>query len=238
MTHLSDAQLVVLQRYVDKARAELDAHGLTVTVEEDFRLWVDEMGRAPAIASISTTFDPRYSSIDHRNGFWLAFREDTGRLAACICSKLFRNTNAIDLIRSQHLFFDRLPRLDFRPAEVALDLDAPLIMGDLAYIGGLWIHPEYRGKKLSRTVPHIHKALALRHFDPDWQFGLIRNTPGRVALAQEGYGVDGSFACIDGYFPPQGREARYRISYSSRHQVVHQVLRELEPERLTAEAAS
>lgn len=227
---LTDNEYVMIQSSIDLISSELSRTGMHVTIEDDFAGWAAFMETAPGIASVSSTFDPRHSNVAPTNAFWIAIRDADDAVIGCDCLRLFETDDFIELIRSYRLFFDRKPVLWHHPLRLLVPRDMPQLAGRVVYVGGLWVSPDHRGSKLSTIMPRLARAFCLRHFAMDWLVGFVRDSPGRAAMGRERFGSMQSVPCINGYFPPQNRDAAYRLNYTSRWQALEQI-------RALAEAA-
>lgn len=223
MYRLTDAEMSSIQAYIDKACQDLATAGFHLTVESNMAEWVALMEKAPAILTVSPAFDPRHSHVHPGNCFWIGIRTESDHIAACQCHRLYITDDVINLIRSYKMFFDKAPVLQFRPLTFAVPNDAPIISGRVSYGGGLWVHPDFRGTGLSQYTPRLARALSLRHFDVDWNVAMAIDTPGRLSLAKDRYGIKNRFPCIDGYYPPKGGEGSYHLVYMSRQELLQQI---------------
>ena len=220
MSRLSDVQLARIQVYIDRAVSELGELGLRLAVSSDMAEWARFLRSAPGTTAVTTTFDPEHSYVTPNNSYWLALRNQRDAIVGCICLRLFETADVLQLVRSWRLFFDRAPLLEMQPLQLVNPSDIPIIGGRVGYAGGYWLHPEQRGRGLTRLLPRINRALALRHFDTDWVCGLNKDTPNRVAMVQDSYGMTSQFSCIHGYFPPRGEEGRYQLVYVHRGEML------------------
>lgn len=216
MARFTDRQLELLQAYVDKTVTAFASAGLVFSVESELAAWADTMRNAPSITAVSPSFDPEHSWLTPANSFWVCLRDDSGKAVGCICSRLFETDDMMQIIRSYRLFFDRKPVLDLRPLRLVAPDDVPIMSGRVGYTGGYWLHPDWRGRGLSRLLPRINRALALRHFDLDWLFSLGRDTERWARVAREDLAMPNRFSCFDGYFPGRGENGKYAVFYADR----------------------
>lgn len=230
MARFTDRQLELLQAYVDKVVAAFDEAGLAFTVEGDLREWAETMRAAPSITAVSPSFDPDHSWLTPANSFWVCLRDGSGQVIGCICSRLFETDDMMQIIRSYRLFFDRKPVLDLRPLRLVAPDDVPIISGRIGYTGGYWLHPDWRGRGLSRLLPRINRALALRHFDLDWLFSLGRDTETWARVAREELAMPNRFSCFDGYFPGRGEDGKYAVFYADRGDLLSVIRADVENE--------
>lgn len=222
MHPLTDGDRLAIQRNIDNLLQTLATIGLKVDVESDLADWVRHMERAPRITAVSPSFDPRRSHLHPGNSFWISVRDQSGAIVACSCHRLFRTTDVRSLIASHRLFFDKKPILEFAPVHITLPKDTPEIAGRVAYGGGYWVDPDYRGIGLTDLIPRISRFLSFRHFEPDWNIALLKNTEKRRAMARNGFGVAHQAPCIDGYYPPDRKHASYQLAYMSAAEMLQQ----------------
>lgn len=228
MARFTDRQLDLLQAYVDKTDAAFADAGLQFSVESDLAEWAAVMRAAPSIAAVSPSFDPDQSWLTPANSFWVALRDEAGTVVGCICSRLFETDDMMQIIRSYRLFFDRKPVLDLRPLQLVAPDEVPIIAGRVGYTGGYWLHPDWRSRGLSRLLPRINRALALRHFDLDWLFSLGRDTETWARVAREELAMPNRFSCFDGYFPGRGGYGKYAVFYADRGDLLAVIRQDVE----------
>jgi hypothetical protein len=231
---LTDGDLMEIQTFIDRARADLDQRGLTLEVDSDLSNWVKLIQSAPGRTVIASTHDPSRSYVHPGNSFWIIVRERDRRLldrllrrdrpvVACLCHRVVQTENIANEVKTHRLFFDRKPILDYRPVNVVMDEGTPVIGGKVGLAGGFWVHPRYRGSKLSNIVSRVTRVLSLRHFDIDWSISLVRDTPRRKAMIHSTYGLAHSTSITRGYYPPYGYDLDMQMSYMHRDEILDQV---------------
>jgi len=234
VSRLTDDDLMEIQTFIDRARAELDRRKLTLEVDSDLSKWVNLIRYAPGKTVIASTHDPSKSYVHPGNAFWVIVRERDRRLidrllrrdrpvVACLCHRVIQTANIADEVRTHRLFFDRQPILDYRPVNIAIEDNTPIIGGKVGLAGGFWVHPRYRGSKLSNIVSRVTRVLSLRHFDIDWSISLVRDTPRRKAMIHNTYGLAHSTSITRGYYPPYGYDLDMQMSYMHRDEMLGQV---------------
>ncbi len=234
VSRLTDDDLLEIQMFIDRARAELDARKLTLEVDSDLSQWVKLIKDAPGKVVVASTHDPSKSYVHPGNSFWVIVRERDQQfldrllrrerpIVACLCHRVIETDNIADDVRTHRLFFDRKPVLDFRPVQLALNPNVPVIRGRVGLAGGFWVHPRHRGSKLSNIVSRVTRILSLRHFDIDWSISLVRDTPRRKAMIHNTYGLAHSASLTRGYYPPYGYDLDMQMSYMSRQEMLDQV---------------
>jgi len=234
VSRLTDNDLTEIQTFIDRARAELDGRGLTLEVDSDLSKWVKLINDAPGKVVVASTHDPSKTYLHPGNSFWILIRERDQRfvdrflrrerpVVACLCHRVIQTDNIADDIRTHRLFYDRKPILDCRPVNIALLETTPVIGGKVGLAGGFWVHPRYRGSKLSNIVSRVTRVLSLRHFDIDWSISLVRDTPRRKAMIHDTYGLAHSVSVTRGYYPPYGYDLDMQMSYMHRDEMLEQV---------------
>jgi hypothetical protein len=234
VSRLTDKDLIEIQTFIDRAQAELDSRNLTLEVDSDLSKWVKLINNAPGKVVLASTHDPSKTYVHPGNAFWVIVRERDQRfidrlmrrerpVVACLCHRVVQTDNIADEIRTHRLFFDRKPILDYRPVDIVLTENAPVIGGKVGLAGGFWVHPRYRGTKLSNIVSRVTRVLSLRHFDIDWSISLVRDTPRRKAMIHNTYGLAHSVSITRGYYPPYGYDLDMQMSYMHRDEILEQV---------------
>lgn len=234
MSRLTDDDLLEIQTFIDRARTELDERKLTLEVDSDLSKWVKLIEKAPGKVVVASTHDPAKSYVHPGNSFWVIVRERDQQfmdrvlrreraVVACLCHRVIETDNIADDVRTHRLFFDRQPILEYRPVQIALNPNVPVISGRVGLAGGFWVHPKHRGTKLSNVVSRVTRILSLRHFDIDWSISLVRDTPRRKAMIHNTYGLAHSASLTRGFYPPYGYDLDMQMSYMNREEMLHQV---------------
>ena len=203
MKHFSNEELICIQAFVDLYQGSIDALALDLQVETDMARWVAVMQQAPQIAAVNPSYDPARCQLRPDNAFWLNVLSH-GRTVACIANRLFVTDDFLGLMRTGRLWSDR-PKADgLRPAGLVPSLGHPRITGRIGHHGGLWVHPDWRGRRLAVLLPRLTRALSLRQFAVDWHCGLTLEALARHAVPIKAYGYTRQELCIDGHFPVTG----------------------------------
>ena len=237
MPHLTDEEYLFIQAFVDKLLAELDQAGLELTVDSETAGWVDFMRTAPEIGHITTTFDPRHSGANYQNSFWVNLKTGSGEIVTCACHRVFQTDDFIELLRSNHLFFDKKPQLKHFLMNLSLPENCPRISGTVGHSGGFWVHPDFRGAGLGALIPRLVRTLSLRHFNLDWNTVAMRNTARRRAMARQAYGYDHDYILSIGVWPPYGEPYDMQLMYMSRAEILAQARADASATELLAAAA-
>jgi GNAT superfamily N-acetyltransferase len=204
---------------VDAALEWLDERKLALSIEPDVAGWASHMREAPATKGVNPTFDPTFSAVDRRNSFWVNVTHE-GRTIACGAGRLFEVDDYLELKRSLRLWFDREP-VPFRDRlALIVPPGVPFIGGRVGHEGGLWVHPDHRKRGLSMLVPRLVRAICFGRFAVEWQCGVNFEDLTRSGLPISAYGFPHCVPCIDGYFPPTGRNERMHMVYMSRAELL------------------
>jgi hypothetical protein len=200
---------------IDAALEWLDRRQLQLAIEPDLAGWAAHMRQAPATKGLNPTFDPAFSLIGRRNSFWVNIMHE-GRTIACGANRVFETDDYLELKRSLRLWFDREP-VPFRERlDVIVPDGVPLIAGRVGHEGGLWVHPAHRKRGLSFLIPRLVRAISLGRFAVEWQCGVNFEDLTKSGLPVTAYGFPHCVPCIDGFFPPTGRNERMHMVYMSR----------------------
>ncbi len=225
-TYLTDSELAEIQIFIDTTRSHLADQDLTLDVDDDLVNWVAHMRQAPGILNIAATHDPARSNIHSGNAFWGRFENKAGEIVACMAHKVVITENLLDEVRSHRIFFNRRPILEHYPVDLRVESDVPVLSGRVGYGGGLWVHPDYRGRSLSGIMARIMRNLSIRHFFIDWNVSFIADTPSRTRLALEGYGMAHRTPLLKGIFPLYGKPRDMQMFYMSKAEMLAQIIAE------------
>jgi hypothetical protein len=210
----------------EKLCAKVAEIGISIERRRDFATYT-AIRRAHGDRHLNQAYDPLHVSFGEGD-FWLLAENDQGQAIATYCLRRFIVRDFFDLIRSLELWFSPPPRqMDLR---FAIDCAIPPFGGEVIHGGGLWIREDYRGSsRLAVVMPHLARALALcdRPFDHDT--AMIRNDPGDAAQTAERkavymgrrvYGFARVHRFVDGWFPPEARNAVMHLCHATRVEAI------------------
>ena len=237
MSRLTDEEILEVQKFIDRAKAQFAERQLVVEVDTDLSNWVNYAERATKDhkgLQSPITHDPRASNVHPGNSFWVAIREKSrplwaalmGRerlVAGCAAHRVVETDNIIEEIRTQRIYSDKVPRLDFKPVKIVATDNAPVISGKVGFTGGFWIHPKYRGATISGTLSRLVRLLSIRHFDIDWSINFARDTSNRTAMFNQSYGFPNSISITKGYYPPYDTDLDMQMNYIHRTEILEQL---------------
>jgi len=125
---------------------------------------------------ITTTFRPDEGGANSDNGIVVMGRNSAGNVVTTQAVRLFdwRRSDMKTEAESLRLFYASTAQALAAGEECFVKApSAASISGMCAYIGGLWIHPNYRGRGRVRLVTGIGRATALATWGMDNLVGLI-----------------------------------------------------------------
>mgnify|MGYP003388630405 CR=1 FL=1 len=238
-----------LQLWLDVATGELDAMGLDLVMNGDMREWYDIYDTLPPEAQtggVSNTLHPEKHNMGLGEAFWTGlYIRGESELMACHCVRLLRIRDFVDEFVSGRLFSSAIPEVDWKRTDLLLE-DAPRLSGNVAFGGGLWVHPKMRGmdergnrRNLSGKLNAINRNFTTRHFNADWYCSLTHNTPSRQAWVKFSTGILHSVAISRGYYAGRdGKELEVRLNYVSRDEMFVQMRAALAGQEIRTAIAS
>jgi hypothetical protein len=176
---------------------------------------------------LNQAYDPQYVKFG-ADDFWILAENRSGEAIATYCLRRFQVDDFYDLIRSQALWFgDGAGPADPR---FVVSCAIPPFGGEVVHGGGHWIRPDYRGlHKLAVVLPRLARAVALRNRPIDHDSAMIRNNPQDSPLMADRkasfagvriYGYARVDRFVDGWFPPEGRNAIMYLCHATRAEAV------------------
>lgn len=223
---LSDAEFAIVQQAIDGYADWLLGLRLRAHVRRDFDRYV-ALRHAHGDRHINQAFDPTHTRFGPRD-FWVLVEEAHGAAVATFCMRSLDVANVYTLIQSQSLWFSKRPRL-VDPGFV-VSCSIPPFGGRVGHGGGLWIRPDLRGQQgLVRLMPRFARALALRNHDIDHDSAMLLNSADpaqaakvhhRAAAAARTYGFARAEPFVQGWFPPEQRDATMHLCHSTRAEAI------------------
>jgi hypothetical protein len=223
---LTDAEFGAVQRAIDGYIEALRESGLRLHVQRDFQAYV-AVRRAHGDHHLNQAFDPRHARIGHRD-FWLRLDDGDGDTVATFCMRVCEVEDFYAVIRTQSLWFGIRPTL-VDPRYV-VSCVIPPFGGVVGHGGGLWIRPDRRGQRgLVQLLPRLARALALRNHDIDHDSAMLLNSAEpaasekvrrRAAAAARTYGFARAEPFVQGWFPPEQRDATMHLCHATRQEAI------------------
>jgi hypothetical protein len=219
-------EAMVVQAAIETYIASFAAIGIFLRVRRNFAAYAT-IRAANGDLRLNQAFDPRLVEFaDH--DFWILAENESRAAIATYCLRRFVVDDFYDLIRSQALWF----RSGSRPADprFVVSCAIPPFGGRVVHGGGHWIRPDYRGlHKLAVVLPRLARAIALRCAPFDHDSAMIRNDPqdGRASADRKAvfagvriYGYARVHRFVDGWFPPEDRNAIMYLCHATRAEAV------------------
>lgn len=121
--------------------------------------------------------DSRLSSIPPELSYGLLGRNDRGEVVCAQGGRVYDvpGRSFADLVLDQSFFFGaEIPPAPGLPTASVTAPSASMVKGRFVYSGGLWIHPDYRGKHLAGVLPRLSRCYALAMWDTEFTVGMVR----------------------------------------------------------------
>ncbi|HUC70777.1 MAG TPA: hypothetical protein VMS01_06265 [Stellaceae bacterium] len=210
----------------DKYRNMLEESEIRLQVKHDFATY-KAIRQTHGHRHLNQAFDTRYVEFG-ADDFWLLAENQAREPIATYCLRRFVVDDFYDLIRSLTLWFSLRPQ----PADprFVVQCRIPSFGGEIAHGGGLWIRDDYRGaSRLAVVMPRFARAVALLRRPFDHDSAMIRDEPDDRPDAAERkatymgsrvYGFARVRRIIDGWFPPEGREAIIHLCHATRAEAI------------------
>jgi hypothetical protein len=132
-------------------------------------------------------FDPQYTELLPEDSFWLSGEDDDGNIILTWAARVFYwpDTTLADHIGIMLCDKMSTPRPAILTPEAAQGLKQ--ISGVVFWGGSLWIHPDFRHRRLSPLVGRLGRAFAVSRWPLDWVMCLVEHKTVKAGLAA-GYG--------------------------------------------------
>ena len=202
--------------YAAHVRGLAAALGLDVGVRRDPEGWVAATAAGGQMAHVNPTLDPEQSHVRPDNSFWIRMADEDGRVVAAQATRAFEVEDLEALIRSNRIWWERgkVP-----PVEVTLCLP-PLardIRGRVAYGGGCWVLPDFRGNHLGQHCADLAKLCAVRLLEADWMIAFAKHESYERSKGRRTYlSAYNVMPAMTGLYPPMGQELEMDLGYLSR----------------------
>ena len=202
------------------------SQGISLRVMSNFDHYV-AIRRAHGAVDLNQAFDPRttrFNDID----FWILAANIKDEAVGTYCLRHLIIDDFYTLVRLESLWFGRQPP----PADprFVVQCEIPPFGGLVTHGGGLWVRRDYRGRsKLSKILPRLARAIALRDWPLDHETAMIRSRPSdtpelaerkAVFMGVRAYGFARVNRLVNGWFPPDGRDAVMHLCHSTRNEAV------------------
>ncbi|GAB2832548.1 hypothetical protein GCM10027176_40960 [Actinoallomurus bryophytorum] len=194
----------LLQRFFAWADSETRRRGVVVSFARLEELLNVNSANAATWRSLVPIFRPELGGITTETGFALLGRNAAGDVVAAQAARFYdwRTTNLRTQAASLKMFY--ADPESARGRGDMCEITAPIadrISGRVAFSGGGWYRPDYRGKGLGRIIPRISRAWAFARWRTDFTISMM-----------EGAVLDGGFAERVGYTNVEPDAIRFRAS--------------------------
>ena len=228
MNRLSASESAVIELAIDGYIAALGAAGILLRVRHNFGEYA-AIRHAHGDTHLNQAFDPVFTRFGSGD-FWLLAQNSSGEPIATYCVRRLIVDDFYNLIQSQALWFGGRSLVDPR---FVVNCEIPPFGGEVAHAGGLWVREDYRGAarqpRLSTAMSRLACAITLRNRPFDHDSAMIRIDPQdppeiadrkAVSLGVKAYGFARVCRFVDGWFPPEGRDALMHLCHSTRAEAV------------------
>lgn len=166
----------LLGRFFLKADAAARARGIELSFGTFAELIEINRRNSDTWRPLVTVFDPAFGALNASNTFALLGRDRTGAVVATQAARLYdwTRTNFAQEAASLRLFYPD-PAASRLPQE-RIDVTTPVareVFGRVAYSGGVWFRPDYRGRFLTGILPRISRAFAFTRWYTDVTMTLM-----------------------------------------------------------------
>lgn len=160
----------LLGRFFLKADAALRERGIAFSFGALDELIEVNRRNSNTWKPLVTVFDPTFGGIKEDNSFVMLGRDRTGEVVATQAARFYNwaNSDFATETSSLRLFYPD-PSRQKLPAE-AMEVTAKSarkVRGRVAFSGGVWIRPDYRGRFLTAIMPRISRANAFTRWYTD-----------------------------------------------------------------------
>lgn len=176
--HLSYGPLDELGVFFNQAYKAAQDYGVHLAFGTFQELLEVNLANQASWRPLIPTFDPRFSDLTPDSAFCLLGYDRSGDVVATQACRLFKwlDTSFHSAAENLTLYYanperDRLPG---ETCEVTAEA-ARGIRGRVAFPGGAWYRPDYRGAYLSYIIPRISRALAFSRWSTDYTASMIQD---------------------------------------------------------------
>jgi hypothetical protein len=165
----------ILSRVILKCDTEMRMRGIRLSFATFEELLAVNRANADSWHPLVSVFDPEVGGVSRENGIALIGWNEAGKAVAALASRHYPLAGTLrDEIESLRLFYAD-PDASRRPGE-SIRVTAPIAAetrGAAVYLGGLWYHPDYRGRGLHPVLSPIVRALSYSRWGCEIAFSLM-----------------------------------------------------------------
>jgi hypothetical protein len=163
----------LLARFILEADKTARALGIRLRVRNDFRTLLELNQRTVPTGSwfkLVNMFNPDYGELSSANSFWISGIDDNNEIVLTQAGRVYYWPKTTLADEARLMFY---AGRDEGQACTITAATARDISGVVYYSGGLWVHPRFRGKGLSRLMPRVGRAYAIARWPLDWVFTYV-----------------------------------------------------------------
>lgn len=176
----------LLGRLFLRAEEEVRRRGLTLSFGTfDELMQVNRANRATWLPMIST-FDPDYCDLGPDRAFCIFGRNAAGDVVTTQAGRYWNlDASVYELYTSLKFFYDD-PARHAAPGEACrVSVEATKSMrGRVAFTGGVWYRPDYRGLEMPRYLSRIARAYAYTRWNTDYSLGACSEAVMKTRMPQ------------------------------------------------------
>jgi hypothetical protein len=166
----------VLARMFLKADTALREKGIFVSFTDFDELRHANRQNSDTWRPLLPIFDPEASRLPAEDALAIIGRDASGRVVFAQSSRIYRlgETTLKDEIESLRIFYKDPAQLA-EPGE-AMHASAPVAAdrtGNVAFNGGLWLHPDFRGLDATNETVQISRGLLFTRWNPGFLFSFM-----------------------------------------------------------------
>jgi GNAT superfamily N-acetyltransferase len=186
----------LLSRFVLEADKAARRAGMKMLLRHDFDElhWLNQHQVAAGTwFALIDMFDSQRTDISPENAFWISGENDAGEIIATFAARIYHwpDTNLAE--QAVAMMYGRD---DGQPCVITAEA-AHIISGVVMSSGAAWVHPDYRGRRLSRLLPRTAKAYASARWPLDWTMGYVTPSLAAKGLANSSYGTSRLSASVN-----------------------------------------
>lgn len=225
---LSTSEFACVQQAIEGYIETFAVGGISLRVRRNFSDYA-AIRRAHGDSHLNQAFDPIYTRFGP-DDFWLLAQNQMAEPIATYCVRRLVIEDFYQVIRTQALWFGGVCPIDPR---FVVKCEIPPFGGEVAHAGGLWVRKDYRSAfrhpRLSTAMSRFACAITLRMRPFDHDSAMIRIDPRdppavadqkAVSLGVDAYRFARVRRFVDGWFPPEGRDAVMHLCHSTRAEAV------------------
>lgn len=163
---------------IDRHLSNIESQQVTVEMSDDMAAFKDV--HVGLNGWIHPTLDIAVSTIRPGDGRWLCLRgrvDGEEKAIATIGARVFDQTSVAHLLHTRLIWGDRRHAEQLGPVSPIRYVwsdDLEKVSGRLVYGGGAFLDRSFKGNELGRSMAALMHAMALRIWNPDFFFNLMK----------------------------------------------------------------